>query len=96
MILIFFLISFQIFELLLAFCAVEGVRSTICKCMLSLTTLEDRGRFMELLSLPVSQITDPLLATVHWASQSVETHDNAPLFALDFLSEFYEVMKIEI
>ncbi|KAJ8314491.1 hypothetical protein KUTeg_006641 [Tegillarca granosa] len=80
----------KIFELLLAFCAVEGVRSTICKCILSLTTLEDRGRFMELLSLPVSQITDPLLATVHWASQSVETHDNAPLFALDFLTEFYE------
>lgn len=40
---------------------------------------------------PVNQVKEPLLATVHWAQQSPDTHDEAPLYALDFLTEIYEV-----
>lgn len=43
---------------------------------------------------PVNQVKEPLLATVHWAQQSPDTHDEAPLYALDFLTEIYEVWKI--
>lgn len=40
---------------------------------------------------PVNQVKEPLLATVHWAQQSPDTHDEAPQYALDFLTEIYEV-----
>jgi hypothetical protein len=53
--------------------------------------MQEKGRFSELAQTPVTQIKEPLFAIVHWASQPAETHDQASLFAIDFLTEFYEV-----
>lgn len=82
----------KIFELLLSLCAVEGIRPTICRCILSTCSVQEKGRFSELAQTPVTQIKEPLFAIVHWASQPAETHDQASLFAIDFLTEFYEEM----
>lgn len=58
-----------------------------------MSTLDFNGRqqFSDMLIGPVNQVKEPLLATVHWAQQSPDTHDEAPLYALDFLTEIYEV-----
>lgn len=82
---------FQIFELLLCFCSIEGVRSRISRSVLSTLDFNGRQQFSDMLIGPVNQVKEPLLATVHWAQQSPDTHDEAPLYALDFLTEIYEV-----
>lgn len=82
---------FQIFELLLCFCSIEGVRSRISRSVLSTLDFNGRQQFSDMLIGPVNQVKEPLLATVHWAQQSPDTHDEAPLYALDFLTELYEV-----
>ena len=79
------------FELLLCFCSIEGVRSRISRGVLSTLDFGSRPQFADMLIGPVHQVKEPLLATVHWAQQSPDTHDLAPLYALDFLSEIYEV-----
>lgn len=60
-----------------------------------MSTLDFNGRqqFSDMLIGPVNQVKEPLLATVHWAQQSPDTHDEAPLYALDFLTEIYEVIS---
>ncbi|XP_078321392.1 protein CIP2A-like isoform X2 [Crassostrea virginica] len=80
----------MVFELLLCFCSIEGVRSRISRGVLSTLDFGSRPQFADMLIGPVHQVKEPLLATVHWAQQSPDTHDLAPLYALDFLSEIYE------
>lgn len=80
----------MIFELLLCFCSIEGVRSRISRSVLSTLDFNGRQQFSDMLIGPVNQVKEPLLATVHWAQQSPDSHDEAPLYALDFLTEIYE------
>ncbi|XP_071137325.1 protein CIP2A homolog [Mytilus edulis] len=82
----------KIFELLLSLSAVEGIRPIICRCILSTCSVQQRDHYAELAQTPVSQIKEPLFAVVHWASQPAESHDQASLYAIDFLAEFYEEM----
>ncbi|XP_066264891.1 protein CIP2A homolog [Branchiostoma lanceolatum] len=78
----------QIFELLLSFCSVNGLRCTVCRALLNTPSLQDPDRYQP--QIHQRQITEPFFALVHWAGQSVETHDQAPLFALDLLKEVFE------
>ncbi|XP_056014640.1 protein CIP2A homolog isoform X2 [Ostrea edulis] len=80
----------MVFELLLCFCSIEGVRCLISRSVLSTLDFNVRPQFSDMLIGPVNQVSEPLLATVHWAQQSSDTHDEAPLYALDFLAEVYE------
>ncbi|XP_063405494.1 protein CIP2A homolog L-like isoform X4 [Mytilus trossulus] len=82
----------KIFELLLSLSAIEGIRPIICRCILSTCSVQQRDHYAELAQTPVSQIKEPLFAVVHWASQPAESHDQASLYAIDFLAEFYEEM----
>lgn len=84
----------QIFELLLSLCAVEGIRPTICKCILSTSSIQHKNQYTDLATTPANQIKEPLFAIVHWASQPAESHDQAALLAIDFLTEFYEVQNV--
>ncbi|KAI8519161.1 hypothetical protein Bbelb_024180 [Branchiostoma belcheri] len=78
----------KIFELLLSFCSVNGLRCTVCRALLNTPALQDPDRYQP--QVHQRQITEPFFALVHWAGQSVETHDQAPLFALDLLKEIFE------
>ncbi|XP_078582978.1 protein CIP2A homolog [Branchiostoma floridae x Branchiostoma japonicum] len=78
----------KIFELLLSFCSVNGLRCTVCRALLNTPSLQDPDRYQP--QIHQRQITEPFFALVHWAGQSVETHDQAPLFALDLLKEIFE------
>ncbi|CAH1250882.1 KIAA1524 [Branchiostoma lanceolatum] len=78
----------KIFELLLSFCSVNGLRCTVCRALLNTPSLQDPDRYQP--QIHQRQITEPFFALVHWAGQSVETHDQAPLFALDLLKEVFE------
>ncbi|XP_061176571.1 protein CIP2A homolog isoform X2 [Saccostrea echinata] len=80
----------MVFELLLCFCSVEGLRCLICRSVLSTLDFGVRPQFSDMLIGPVHQVKEPLLAIVHWANQSPDTHDEAPMYALDFLTEIYE------
>lgn len=80
----------KVFELLLLFCRVEGLRSTICKCVLATSPLHDNEYVVQTLRQPIGEVKEPLIAAVHWAGQSTDSHNRAPLYALDFLTEFYE------
>lgn len=82
--------NFQIFELLQALCHVDGVRLVVCKAMFATFQIQDQSTFPNLAQTPLSQIADPLLATIHWAGQSTDTHGLAPLGAYDLLIEIYE------
>ena len=84
----------QIFELLLSLCAVEGIRPIVCRCILSTCFVKQKEQYAELAQTPVTQIKEPLFAIIHWASQPAESHDQASLYAIDFLTEFYEVNKL--
>ncbi|CAH1799027.1 unnamed protein product [Owenia fusiformis] len=81
-------IVYKLFELLLSCCKVSGLRCIICKTIMNISSLktEPVGREM----LRQGQISEPFFAVVHWIGQSVESHDRAPLLALDFLKEIYE------
>ncbi|KAL5009584.1 hypothetical protein ScPMuIL_011889 [Solemya velum] len=79
----------KIFDLFLSLCNVGGIRFEVCKRLLLASPLNIR-RFEDLVKLPVEQLGDPLIACVHWASQSVETHNITSHYALDFLFEVYE------
>ena len=86
------MIYFQIFELLLSFCAVNGLRCVICRSLVETTSLQHPAQYKVVLSH--AQLTEPFLAVVHWAGQAVDTHDVAPLLAIDFLKELYQVHYI--
>ena len=55
-------------------CRVDGVRLVVCKSMVASFPLQDQSQFHNLTSTPVSRVADPLLATLHWAGQSTDTH----------------------
>ncbi|XP_062582174.1 protein CIP2A homolog L-like [Saccostrea cucullata] len=80
----------MVFELLLCFCSIEGLRGLICRSVMSTLDLGVRLQFSDMLIGPVNQVKEPLLAIVHWANQSPNTHEEAPMYALDFLTEIYE------
>ncbi|KAL4232964.1 hypothetical protein ACF0H5_007652 [Mactra antiquata] len=80
----------KIFELLQAFCHIDGVRRVVCKAMFATFQIQDASQFSDLAQTPLSRIADPLLATIHWAGQSTDTHGLAPHGAYDLLSEIYE------
>ena len=52
--------------------------------------IQDQSTFPNIAQTPFSKIADPLLATIHWAGQSPDTHGLAPLGAYDVLIEIYE------
>ena len=64
----------QVFELLTLFCQVDGVRLVVCKSMVASFPLQDQSQFQNLVHTPLSRLADPLLATLHWAGQSTDTH----------------------
>ncbi|KAK3098139.1 hypothetical protein FSP39_016534 [Pinctada imbricata] len=80
----------MIFELFLAFCSVETTRATISKGLLSTVNMTDRSRVTGFLKLPINEVPEPLLATVHWANQDPDVNNTTSLHALSFLTEFYE------
>lgn len=85
----------QIFELLLSFCSVNGLRCTVCHALLESPSLKPQEKssdqkYKQILSLSPDADTEPFNAVLHWAGQSVETHDAAPLLALDFLNQVFE------
>uniref|UniRef100_X2B041 CIP2A N-terminal domain-containing protein n=1 Tax=Capitella teleta TaxID=283909 RepID=X2B041_CAPTE len=77
----------KIFELLLSFCSVNGLRCSVCNSFADSSSPESD---QEMMSVGPGDETSPFTAVLHWASQSVETHDSAPLLALDFLSQMIE------
>lgn len=81
---------FQVLELLQTLCHVDGVRLVVCKAMFATFQIQDQSMFPNLAQTPLSKIADPLLATIHWAGQSPDTHGLAPLGAYDLLIEIYE------
>ncbi|XP_041354760.1 protein CIP2A homolog [Gigantopelta aegis] len=80
----------KLFGLLLSFCSVTGVYSMMCKAMFNIQTSVGAGYYQQMLAGPVTLVSEPLFATVHWAMQSVETSKLASLAALDLLTEVYE------
>lgn len=67
----------------------------MCRSLFNSPTLQDTGRYKELLNTPKAHVAEPLFAVVHCAAQSVETHGKAPLLALEFLREVYQVCFIK-
>ncbi|XP_071113650.1 protein CIP2A homolog [Haliotis cracherodii] len=80
----------KLFELLLSFCTLGTIRTSICKTLFSAPRLQSADHYRNALKGPVSGQSEPLFAVVHWAMQTVDTSDTASLFALDLLTEIYE------
>ena len=80
----------KLLELLLAFSAVNGIRSAVCRLLIESTTLQEPITYQQLKSQ--SRFVEPFFAIVYFASRGVTTHRNLPLLALDFLKEVYEEM----
>ncbi|XP_031552269.1 protein CIP2A homolog [Actinia tenebrosa] len=72
----------KIFELLLTFCSVNGVRTMLCKTFLCSEVTKAKGE---------DKMNEMYNSVVYWASQPVESHPSVSLYALDFLKEMYEV-----
>ncbi|XP_052811987.1 protein CIP2A homolog [Mya arenaria] len=84
--------AIKIFELLTTLCQEKEVRIKVCKAMLATFQIQDQKTFPNLAKTPLSQIADPLLATIHWSGQSTDTYGRTPLAALDLLHEIYEAL----
>ncbi|WAR07678.1 CIP2A-like protein [Mya arenaria] len=84
--------AMKIFELLTTLCQEKEVRIKVCKAMLATFQIQDQKTFPNLAKTPLSQIADPLLATIHWSGQSTDTYGRTPLAALDLLHEIYEAL----
>ena len=82
---------FQIFDLLLSFCSVNGVRSVVCKLLVQSPIINDSVKYKQLVGN--ARVSEPYFAIVRWAAQSVQSHGDAPLLALDFLKEILEVIS---
>lgn len=81
---IFFL---QVFELLLTFCSVTGLRNLVCKALFSIVSSRPKD----------PKRNSAFDVVLYWASQSVDIHSTVSLKALDFIKEIYEVrMRILI
>ena len=73
-------------------CQEREVRVKVCRAILATFQLQDQSAFPNLATTPLSQISDPLLASIHWAGQSTDNAGLAPLGALDLLHEVYEAL----
>ena len=71
-------------------CRVKDARRVVCKSLFATFPIQDMSQFPSLKQTPLSRIADPLLATIHWAGQSPDTHGLAPLGAYSLLTEIYE------
>lgn len=70
----------KVFELLLTFCSVTGLRSLVCRALFTPASSKPKDP-------NVNSACDVVL---YWASQSVDTHSTVSLKALDFIKEIYE------
>ncbi|CAH3043208.1 unnamed protein product [Porites lobata] len=70
----------KVFELLLTFCSVTGLRNLVCKALFS--TVSSRPKD--------PKINSAYDVVLYWASQSVDIHSTVSLKALDFIKEIYE------
>ncbi|XP_063970965.1 protein CIP2A homolog L-like [Lytechinus pictus] len=69
----------KLFELMLTFCSVSGLRPTICRSIMSST---NQGMDQ----------SEAFFAVVKWASRPVQSNNTVSLLALDLLREVYEEM----
>ena len=83
---------FQIIELLLSFCSVNGVRSVLCKILAQPSANKDPVKYQQLLTH--TRIAEPFFSVIHWGSQLVQSHSTTPLLALDFIKEIFEVCPL--
>ncbi|XP_064627345.1 protein CIP2A homolog L-like [Lineus longissimus] len=79
----------KLFELLLSFCSTNSLRCVVCRSLFDSPALQDSIMYQQMME--ENNLSEPFFAVVHWARQSVETHNKAPLLALDLLRELYEV-----
>ncbi|XP_020608819.1 protein CIP2A homolog [Orbicella faveolata] len=70
----------KVFELLLTFCSVTGLRSLVCRALFTPASSKPKD----------PNVNSAYDVVLYWASQSVETHSTVSLKALDFIKEIYE------
>ncbi|XP_027056078.1 protein CIP2A homolog isoform X2 [Pocillopora damicornis] len=70
----------KVFELLLTFCSVTGLRCLVCRALFSPASSKPKD----------PNVNSAYDAVLYWASQSVDTHSTVSLKALDFIKEIYE------
>ncbi|KAJ7379243.1 hypothetical protein OS493_017752 [Desmophyllum pertusum] len=70
----------KVFELLLTFCSVTGLRSLVCRALFSPASSKPKD----------PNVNSAYNVVLYWASQSVDTHSTVSLKALDFIKEIYE------
>ncbi|XP_074613609.1 protein CIP2A-like isoform X1 [Acropora palmata] len=70
----------KVFELLLTFCAVSGLRSLLCKALLTTANCQPKE----------SHVNSTYDIVLYWISQSVDNHLPVSIKALDFIKEIYE------
>ncbi|KAK3742452.1 hypothetical protein QZH41_011414, partial [Actinostola sp. cb2023] len=71
----------KLFELLLTFCSISGLRNILCRTFMCSEVARAKGE---------DAINEIFNSVIYWASQPVETHPSVSLNALDFLKEMYE------
>jgi len=70
----------KIFELLLTFCSVTGLRSVVCRALFSPANSRPKD----------PNVNSAYNVVLYWASQSVDAHSTVSIKALDFIKEIYE------
>ncbi|XP_015747548.1 PREDICTED: protein CIP2A homolog [Acropora digitifera] len=70
----------KVFELLLTFCAVSGLRSLLCKALLTTANCQPKE----------SHVNSTYDIVLYWINQSVDNHLPVSIKALDFIKEIYE------
>ncbi|XP_022780826.1 protein CIP2A homolog [Stylophora pistillata] len=70
----------KVFELLLTFCSVTGLRCLVCRALFSPASSKPKD----------PNVNSAYDAVLYWTSQSVDTHSTVSLQALDFIKEIYE------
>jgi len=70
----------KVFELLLTFCSVTGLRSLVCRALFPPASSKAKD----------PNVNSAYDVVLYWASQSVDCHSIVSLKALDFIKEIYE------
>lgn len=70
----------KVFELLLTFCTVAGLRSLVCKALLTPANSKPKD----------PNVNSSYDIVLYWVNQSVDTHSTVSIKALDFIKEIYE------
>ncbi|XP_030846485.1 protein CIP2A homolog [Strongylocentrotus purpuratus] len=73
----------KLFELMLTFCGVSGLRPTICRSIMTSPQVQ-RGQ--------ETHQSEAFFAVVEWASRPVQSNNTVSILALDLLREVYEEM----